>query len=365
VATIIQTKSGKWKAIIRRPGFGVALKVKTFAKKADAEGWGRKIESEIERAVWRDVGEAERMTLGEALKKYERDRTERHRGKEAEKAHIRVLQSEPIMRNVLARIDRGNMRALRDRWVSDGYAVATVNRRLTILHAVFEFAREDLKMPSLENPVAGLKLKGANERERRVSEEEIKEILRVSKSPALATFVRVATETAIRRGELCKLEWPMLDLKQNVAHLPGRITKNGKPRDVPLSTLASKFLKAQGNGKGRVLPLRPHSVTQAMTRAVERGREQYVARCSIKGDEPDPAFLLDLHFHDLRHEATSRLAELFNLQELMKITGESDAKMLMRYYHPRAEDFAKRMRAPWRNTQPAAKRGQKRRARAK
>jgi integrase len=54
--------------------------------------------------------------------------------------------------------------------------------------------------------------------------------------------------------------------------------------------------------------------------------------------------LINLTFHDLRHEATSRLAEQFQIHELMKITGHRSTKMLARYYHPRAEDMAKRMR---------------------
>jgi integrase len=53
--------------------------------------------------------------------------------------------------------------------------------------------------------------------------------------------------------------------------------------------------------------------------------------------------LVDLNFHDLRHEATSRLAEKLPMHELMKMTGHKDPKMLARYYHPRAEDTAKKL----------------------
>lgn len=381
MATIVQTKSGKWKAIIRRPRFGVRLKVRTFTRKDDADGWGRKTESEIERSVWRDVGDAERMTLSEAVVEYERDEVPKHRGADAEKAHIRVMKREPIMGTVIGRVDQGNIKALRDGWIKAGYAVATVNRRLTILHSVYEFARVDLKMRALENPVSGMKLDGATKRERRVDEGEIQAVCEASDSASLRTFVRLAAETAIRRGELCKLEWPMVDLPANVARLPGRITKNGKPRDVPLSPAAEsafKALKKRRDGKAssqmavkftktrksvtdNVLVLKPHSVTQAMTRAVERARAQYIEQCVEAGDEADPRFLVDLHFHDLRHEATSRLAEVFSLHELMKITGESDSKMLMRYYHPRAEDFAKRMRRPVHESRTAVKRVSKKR----
>jgi integrase len=66
-------------------------------------------------------------------------------------------------------------------------------------------------------------------------------------------------------------------------------------------------------------------------------------RCKEKRHKPDARYLTDLRFHDLRHAATSRLAEIFPLHELTKITDHKDPRMLMRYYHPRAEDLAKRM----------------------
>ena len=52
----------------------------------------------------------------------------------------------------------------------------------------------------------------------------------------------------------------------------------------------------------------------------------------------------DLHFHDLRHEATSRLFEKgLNPVEVATITGHKDTRMLMRYTHLRAEDLVKRL----------------------
>jgi integrase len=52
----------------------------------------------------------------------------------------------------------------------------------------------------------------------------------------------------------------------------------------------------------------------------------------------------DLHFHDLRHEATSRLFEKgFNPMEVSAITGHKTLQMLKRYTHLRAEDLVKRV----------------------
>ena len=52
----------------------------------------------------------------------------------------------------------------------------------------------------------------------------------------------------------------------------------------------------------------------------------------------------DLHFHDLRYKATSRLFEKgLNPVEVATITGHKDTKMLMRYTHLRAEDLVGRL----------------------
>jgi integrase len=53
--------------------------------------------------------------------------------------------------------------------------------------------------------------------------------------------------------------------------------------------------------------------------------------------------LVDLHFHDLRHEGTSRLANKLAMHELMKVTGHKTTRMLARYYHPRAEELSKKL----------------------
>ena len=52
----------------------------------------------------------------------------------------------------------------------------------------------------------------------------------------------------------------------------------------------------------------------------------------------------DLRFHDLRHEATSRLFEKgLNTMEVASITGHEDLKMLKRYTHLRAENLVGRL----------------------
>ncbi|EQD71400.1 phage integrase family protein [mine drainage metagenome] len=122
-----------------------------------------------------------------------------------------------------------------------------------------------------------------------------------------------------------------VDLKARTAYLSD--TKNGESRTVPLSSRAAALLEvlqrgaeSKGGIDGRVFPITAQAVKLAWMRACKR------------------AGLEDLHFHDLRHEATSRLAEkLPNLIELAAVTGHKDLRMLKRYYHLRATDLAKKL----------------------
>ena len=174
----------------------------------------------------------------------------------------------------------------------------------------------------------------------------------------LPAVITLAVETAMRRGEVVGLRWEHIDLDRRVAHLPA--TKNGSSRDVPLSSRAIQVLAAlkddridakedgeepgeSGPDDGAVFGIRSDAVTRAFERAVTRARKGYLHECKEKRQKPDARYLTDLRFHDLRHEATSRLAEIFPLHELTKITGHKDPRMLMRYYHPRAEDLAKKL----------------------
>lgn len=349
MATIIETKSGNWKAVIRKARFGMRMKVKTFSRKADAEAWARKTESEIERSVWRDIGGADRMTLREALDKYSDEEASKHRGVEMERAYIRVMKDEQLAKLTLDRISRRDVGAMRDRWKKEGYAVATINRRLTILHAMFECARHSWGMESLENPIARMKLKGDVHRERRVSDSELNALYEASESDLFCAAAKLAVETAMRRGELCALRWSMIDLDIGVAKLPAVVTKSARSRDVPLSPTAIDIIRslrpAHADPRAFVLGgLQAHSLTQALARAARRGRAKHLADCEASANMADQGFLNDLHFHDFRHEATSRLASIFSLHELMKIVGHSSSSMLQRYYHPSAEEFATRLR---------------------
>ena len=369
MATIRKKGEHQWHVQVRKRGY--PQQTKTFTTRAEAQAWANMTESEMSRGVWLDRGEAETTTLAEALTRYEREVTPKKRSADDEVPKLRVIRRAEIAKRMLASVRSSDIAALRDEWLADGSAPATVVRLLALLSHVFSTARREWGMESLANPVQLVsKPRVLNARSRRLIAEdptpprvptangnddeesgeqrmmngEIDRIMAATQSPLLPALIRIAIETGMRRGELCKVRWDHLDLPRRVAHLPAAICKNGEARDVPLSTVAIDTLnQVPRHASGRVFPLAPHSVTRAFDRAVERARTQYERECAKADRKPDPKYLTDLHWHDLRHESTSRLAALFHMHELAKIIGHKTPQMLLRYYHPDAAELAKKL----------------------
>jgi integrase len=308
---------------------------KTFTTKTDAEAYQRKVRSDIERGRWHDNVLAEGTTVAEALTRYLEEVVVHKRGARQEESIIGIFLDEPVSRLVMARVRSSDVWGLVSKW-RKSYAPATIHRRLSVLRHMFEVARKSWGMDGLQNPVTSVELpKIHNTRERRVSDDELEAICDAfSRSPAMPVVIRLAVETGMRRGEIASMRWRYVDLVRRAIHIPS--TKNGHPRDVPLSSRAVEVLRdwrevnPHAIEMDTVFGIRPDSITQAFDRAVTR-----VARTLPSVN--------NLRFHDLRHEATSRLASLLSVHELAKVTGHRELRMLMRYYHPTVEDLAAKL----------------------
>ena len=123
--------------------------------------------------------------------------------------------------------------------------------------------------------------------------------------------------------------------------------KNGDNRTVPLSSKAVGLFKGlvRPIKGGTVFPLSIGNLRAAREEALSRARKSYENECKEAGKTPSPDFLTNPRFHDLRHEATSRLFErgVFDSMEVAAITGHKTLQMLKRYTHLRAEDLAKKL----------------------
>lgn len=356
MATLRKRGPYQWEAQVRRRGYPATSK--TFETKAEAEAWSAMIESEMARGVWVSRSEAESTTLRELLDRYAREVVPTKKGQAQERSILSSWRSTDLAFRAVADVRSADVAILRDHWLKS-YEPATVLRRLAVLSHIFNVARKEWGMECASNPVELIRKPVVNNaRSRRVGQsqaeatrhgisDEVDRIIAATESKLLPGIIRLAIETAMRRSEIVGLRWENIDLQRRFVSLP--VTKNGSSRDVPLSSAAVAVLEGMSPGdlsdspKGRVFMLRDDAVTRAFERALARARSIYEAECDESRTRPTPGFLVDLRFHDLRHEAASRLAEVYQLHELAKVTGHKDPRMLMRYYHPRAEDLAKRL----------------------
>lgn len=146
----------------------------------------------------------------------------------------------------------------------------------------------------------------------------------------------LALETAMRLREIYTLTGEQVDIAQRTIFLDK--TKNGDSRQVPLSSVAVAEL--DGLAGGLLFPLWwQGSVDAAALRKASNRLSSQWSRVF------DAAQCEGLHFHDLRHEATSRLYERTSLSDVQisRITGHRSLQMLRRYSNLRGSDLASRL----------------------
>ena len=337
--TFIKRGPYQYQVKIRRRGYPSISR--TFESKEEAETFAYHVESEIKRGIYVSRKEAENTTLSEALDRYEREISSGKKGYHQETMKIRTLKRHPIINRFLSTIQGKDIAEYRDERLKKA-APNTVRHELALVSHVFTIAVKEWGMSGLINPVSQIRMpKSPPGRDRRLIPGEIERIIDATQSLILPDITRFALETGMRQGEIAGMTWDMVDLKKRTVTLPE--TKNGEKRIVPLSTEAVRILSALTRRiDGKVWEMfSPQGIAVAFRRAVSRARTIYVKECAGKGEKPDPSFLSDLTFHDLRHEATSRFFEKgLNPMQVAAITGHKTLQMLRRYTHLKAEDLA-------------------------
>lgn len=350
----------QWRALVRKQGFPAYSR--TFETKRAAQAWARDVESAIGR---RDLAEVRRLTsTGEELGGTVADLVDRYmrdvlpgRG-QARSERPRLLRIRSALgRLTLAMLTPADVAAWRDARLAEGASVGTVRHDLNTLskllgHAISEWSApvrnvvRDVRKPAL-----------ARGRDRRVSELELEYLLRAARwAPAdrpdevpargLAPLITLAVETSMRLGELVGLRWADVDLKHRTVQLAK--TKNGESRTVALSSAAVEALQELGKVRrvdGKVFDWSgSDSVSHPFRRCVKRAQLLYRGDCQTAGRRPVDGFLVDVRFHDLRHEATSRLFEKgLNPMEVASMTGHKSMQMLRRYTHVEARNLAAKL----------------------
>lgn len=319
MASIRKLPSGKWNVRVIRKGY--AVQTKSFTTRTDAERWARTIESEMDRGVFVCRDEAEATTLAEALERYRREVIPAKKGKAQEEKRIGLWLLDPLAKRSLASLKGSDFSKWRDARLKT-VAPATCVRDLALLSHVFTVARTDWGI-AISNPIQAIrKPRVNNARTRRFEGDEEQRLLaacQASSNPNLLRFVSLALETAMRKSEIVSLSWSEIDLSRSVIEKDD--AKNGEGRTLPLTNKAKAALGERGIG--RLFPAFPR-----------KAWENALAKAGIE----------DFHFHDLRHEAVSRLFELgMNPMEVAAVSGHKTMQMLKRYTHLKPADLLRKM----------------------
>jgi len=327
----------KWRAQVRRKGH--APQCRTFAKKSQADKWARELEAAIDAGTPAQALTAHGRGLTVAGVDHEyrklRDGTARPIGDASNEhymlRHLARLLGDRAAASLVPADLVGYCKARRD----EGAGPYTLNMEMSKLGTALRYvaAALHLQLPSVVADARPLLahlglIGGGGRRERRPTEDELTAIvahLTAKRGQLYADVVLFAVATAMRRSEIARIRWPDVDEAKRLVLVRGRKDPRRKDNDqwVPLLPAAWEVLQEQPREAGavRIFPVDLSTVSKYFTWA-----------CRELG-------IPDLHFHDLRHEGTSRLFEEgFGIQQVALVTGHRDWRHLRRYTNLRPED---------------------------
>ena len=342
-----QKRSGSWRAVVRLRG-APAMSA-TFSTKAEAQAWAARTETAV-----RD-GKAGRIPdkcFGDLLLRYRDEVSATKRGERWERVRIERLvlgrdsvrdavPADALARVRLADLSAADFAAWRDRRLRE-VSAASVRREWTLLSHACSVAVKEWRW-LIENPMTTVRRPPpAKARDRRIEDTEV-ERLRFAMgyaedAPPWTATARVAVafllaiETAMRAGELCALRWADVDVSARVARVAGHAgagKTDAARRSVALSPRALELvelLRAVTLDSGLVLDLRTSQVDALFRKAKAM------------------AMIEDLHFHDTRHEAITRLAKKIGVLDLARMVGHRDLRQLMVYYNETASEIAEKLK---------------------
>jgi integrase len=348
--TIAKLPSGSWRVQVRRKGRYVS---ETFLRRDDALRWSRLAELSVDRNETPVSTRIGRLTkFGELIKLRIEDMTAVGKPPRRSKAatldmlqrelgaiKITALDRERLIQFGRARSEAGSGP------VTLGIDIGTIGLVLSHAAAVhgLPISTEHVTLARIALKGLGLVGKGM-ERDRRPTESDVESLIALFEANErqiipVGRIIRFAIATAMRLDEICRVDWADVNERTRMLLIRDRKdprNKQGNDQRIPLlgpsgydgwTILAEQALHL-GTAKGRIFPYNSRSVGTAFRRG-----------CRALG-------IKDLHFHDLRHEGTSRLFEAgFAIEQVSLVTGHKDWKMLRRYTHLKPEalhDFARR-----------------------
>jgi integrase len=328
MASIVR-RGERWVAYVSRKG---ARASRTFDTKSAAAIWAKRTEQELDlQAARGGVVSAKGKVFGDLIDRYVAELGPVKRWGRTKSATLRVIRNrlgdvpiEGFTSDVVVRYCKAR--------AAEGAGRVTVSSDLSYISAVVRVARgawrEDLRPGVVEDARTALNLLGligkSTERARRPTQQELDRIVAYfeaterRRASRMADLVQFLVASGLRLGEACGLRWDDLDPQQRAITVRDRKHPMRDQRHddrVPLLGDAWAIALRQPRGADqRIFPIVPDSASAAFTRAC--------AALSIA----------DLHAHDLRHEALSRLGERgWSAPMIGSVSGHRDPRMVSRY----------------------------------
>ena len=322
----IRVRQGRYQANVRRKGY--ATVTKTFTSREVAKHWIKSTEIAIEKG---EYSPKISTTVGEMLDKYKLICLPNHKGEDASEQYRIKLLKNYFGEIPLCDLTQAHLAEYRDERLKL-VQPQTVKRDLSILSSAINTAIIEWNIPLKMNPVSKIRWKHTDQpRDRRFEDGEEAQLLSHA-TPSMARMIAVAVETAVRRRELLRIKRSHINFSKQTLEIG--LTKTGKPRTIPLSSRALKAIREQLRASEKVIPIEEEPIFQITGSRLFKDFQKLREEIGM----------IDFRWHDLRHEATSRLFEKgLNIMEVASITGHQDLKMLKRYTHLRAEDLVARL----------------------
>lgn len=328
----VRKHGDKWQARVQRKD--QPSLAKSFSSKSDALKWARNVESQLDLGVLAPKQSMPRLMP--MVDRYVEEVTPTKKGQSQERYRANQLRKTKLADMGIDKITGEVIAQYRDARLKE-VSQNTVRLELAFLSVVFEQCRKEWGV-AVSNPIRQIRMpKPGKPRQRRLEageEEALLQACRESGAHYLQTFVILGIETGMRFGELAGVNWANVSLEKRTIFLPD--TKNGSPRTVPLSTRALNAIQVQPRSiDGRLFSAKPGSIRSAFLITLTKAQ-----RTKPESNE----FLRGLRFHDLRHEAVTRLFEKgLNPIEVGMVSGHKTLAMLQRYTHLRTSELLRKL----------------------
>lgn len=324
---------------IKRKGKIVHSEARTFPRKVLAKQWASEREIELRKPGLIESLQHNGVTVGELIKRYINEFGDNGRFGRSKQSSLEWLKKQSISELPALSIDSNAVVSHALSYDRGKRAPATINNDIVWLRVVFKVARSAWGVPvdlnAVEEAASLLRnqrvIGKANRRDRRPTVDELEKLSEHfttrngwSKVP-MNDIMWFAVYSARRQGEITRITWSdndADDLTGVVRDAKHPRNKAGNDRIFKYTQQAWDIVDRQPKGSERIFPYDAKTVGSYFTKA-----------CKILG-------IKDLRFHDLRHEATSRLFEAgYSIHEVQHFTLHESWTELKRYTHLKPADI--------------------------